>query len=174
MRVEKELANSKNLKEKVTDLELQLAGLSQVRNESDKSMLSLRRDLDTVNRLLEDNDNVSNDRFTREINYLTNKYESEIADLHMTLERERKQLNELHAEEKESLIENYESKIIELRKHLFFENREIDENGSVTGSKGMDELEESYKLQISKLEEKVVLLETEKAEMELTFLNQKA
>ena len=35
-------------------------------------------------------------------------------------------------------------------------------------------LEESYRTQLSKLEEKIILLETEKAEMELNFLNQKA
>lgn len=42
------------------------------------------------------------------------------------------------------------------------------------GSKGIEEVEESYKLQLSKLEEKLLKLETEKAEMELNFLNQKA
>lgn len=95
----------------------------------DKNISSLHRDLATVNRLLEDNDSIPSDRFSREINYITNKYESEIADLHAIMERERKQLNELHTEEKENMIDTYEAKIAELRKHLFYENRGIEENG---------------------------------------------
>merc|ERR1711962_201331 len=140
--------------------------------EQEESISNLRRELDAVNRLLEDNNAMSNDRYNRELNHVTTKYESEIADLQQTMEDERARLNQLHCQEKEEMIEKYEMKIIDLRKHLFFEKEEEVKNQEKAGEVGA--LEESYPSQLSKLEEKIILLETEKAEMELNFLNQKA
>ena len=44
--------------------------------EQEESISNLRRELDAVNRLLEDNNAMSNDRYNRELNHVTTKYES--------------------------------------------------------------------------------------------------
>ncbi|XP_066931840.1 ninein-like protein isoform X3 [Clytia hemisphaerica] len=162
---------------------------SQIQDQND-IIKNLRNELDTVTHSM-------NEKHGREINRLTDKYASEIAELQMSLSAERTENTEKRSTEKSSLIEYYEDQMTELKKTFDKEKENLLNSHQHEQKRWQseripsgdfhsrerwedlfhvekEEIELKYKREITLLEEKIMVLETEKAELELKFLNEKS
>ncbi|XP_057317160.1 ninein-like protein isoform X3 [Hydractinia symbiolongicarpus] len=168
--------------------------------EQDTVIAGLRRDLETVNRLLDENTSNLNERHRREISRVTEKHTSDMLEMKNLMTIELDTMSKHYSKEKENLVTAFERKMNTERQNFQNEKQSLirdyesertrwdissDAENEYSFKKERRKIENSfreekeelgmtYRSQLTKLEEKVVILETEKAEMELKFLNEKA